>query len=140
MGLLAGDTDDLGSSICTGQAGPALCLCLPQLAPHSELMNTTSPQAHLPIGPKQIVPPSSRTLSLAAHAPVQRLRCPASSLSVIHVRQGRVWLTREGRPEDVFLAAGERWQVAGDATLHLSAEGAEPALLELRIQPWSGQP
>jgi hypothetical protein len=44
-----------------------------------------------------------------------------------------IWLTCEGRPEDVFLAAGEVWSVNGAARLYLNAENAQEALLEIRV-------
>ena len=43
--------------------------------------------------------------------------------AVIRVTAGRLWLTVQGRPDDVWLQAGECWSVPGaDALLWLSAE------------------
>ncbi len=91
--------------------------------------------AHTPVGLEMSRHPHMHTLYLAAGAPVHSLHCPSLSLGEIHVRQGRVWLTQEGLPEDLFLAAGDSWPVAGAAVLHLSAEGDGPAWLELTVQP-----
>ena len=58
----------------------------------------------------------------------------AGGQTELTVRQGFIWLTCEGRPEDVFLAAGEVWSVNGAARLHLNAENGQEALLEIRVR------
>jgi hypothetical protein len=67
-------------------------------------------------------------------APVHLFECPAGGQTELTVRQGFIWLTCEGRPEDVFLAAGEVWSVNGAARLHLNAENGQEALLEIRVR------
>jgi hypothetical protein len=96
------------------------------------------PPPYLIIGP--VVAPSSpqparaetpqRVLRLPP-SPVHLLECPAQSHTELTVRQGLIWLTCEGRPEDVFLSAGEVWSVNGAARLHLNAENGQEALLEI---------
>ena len=47
----------------------------------------------------------------------------ASAGTVIRVTAGRLWLTVQGQPVDVWLQAGESWSVPGaSAVLWLSAE------------------
>ena len=47
----------------------------------------------------------------------------ASAGTVIRVTAGRLWLTVQGQPADVWLQAGESWSVPGaNAVLWLSAE------------------
>ena len=47
----------------------------------------------------------------------------ASAGTVIRVTAGRLWLTVQGQPVDVWLQAGESWSVPGaNAVLWLSAE------------------
>ena len=47
----------------------------------------------------------------------------ASAGTVIRVTAGRLWLTVQGQPLDVWLQAGESWSVPGaNAVLWLSAE------------------
>lgn len=43
--------------------------------------------------------------------------------TVVRVTAGRLWLTVQGRPDDVWLQTGESWRVPGaDVVLWLSAE------------------
>jgi len=67
-------------------------------------------------------------------APVHLLECPARGQTELTVQHGCIWLTCEGLPEDVFLAAGETWSVNGAARLHLNAENGQDALLEIRMR------
>ena len=47
----------------------------------------------------------------------------AKAEAVIRVTAGRLWLTVQGQPHDVWLQAGESWRVPGaNAVLWLSAE------------------
>lgn len=41
---------------------------------------------------------------------------------VIRVTGGRLWLTRQGRAEDLWLRSGECWTVPVNSVLYLSAE------------------
>ena len=41
---------------------------------------------------------------------------------VIRVTGGRLWLTRQGRAEDIWLRTGECWTVPVNSVLYLSAE------------------
>ncbi|WP_077032668.1 DUF2917 domain-containing protein [Pelomonas sp. KK5] len=74
----------------------------------------------------------AQELALPRRGPVQHLDCEAGAAAELLVLEGRVWLTREGWLDDHFLAAGERWTVAGPARLHVSADGGDAALLALR--------
>ncbi|MFY8117495.1 MAG: DUF2917 domain-containing protein [Roseateles sp.] len=68
---------------------------------------------------------------LEAEGRSQALACPAGS--VVQVLRGRIWLTCEGLAEDHFLSAGQfKWQATA-ARLHISAEGREPATLQLML-------
>lgn len=71
----------------------------------------------------------------AAH-PVRALDCEPDGWTELRVLRGRVWLTREGWPQDVFLDAGQHWRVEGAARLHLSAEGESGAQLGVRLRRW----
>ncbi|WCM89398.1 DUF2917 domain-containing protein [Acidovorax sp. NCPPB 3576] len=68
-------------------------------------------------------------------APVQTLACPAHQSAVLEVLQGCAWVTCDGCEEDYFLAAGERLDLPGPATLRVSAEGAQAAWLAWRCGP-----
>jgi hypothetical protein len=43
---------------------------------------------------------------------------------VIRITSGRLWLTLQGQPQDVWLQAGDAWTVPVNSTLWLSAEPA----------------
>lgn len=43
---------------------------------------------------------------------------------VIRVTTGCLWLTLQGRPDDIWLRAGQAWTVPANGTLWLSAEPA----------------
>lgn len=97
-------------------------------------MDTT---AHPPLVPDRAA--GQQLLSLppcaAAPQPVQSLHGRTGQTLLLQVLQGRVWLTREGELQDVFLAAGQCWRGHGAVRLHLSAEGAAGArLLVQRLQ------
>lgn len=47
----------------------------------------------------------------------------------VHCHRGLLWLTIDGRPEDVLLEAGEHWRAPGRACIVLQA--FEPAELTL---------
>lgn len=73
--------------------------------------------------------PSSQLLVLDARGHSQALDCPAGS--ELRVLQGRVWISREGHPEDLFLDSGRCMRLPHRACLHLSAERAQPAWVRL---------
>lgn len=39
-------------------------------------------------------------------------------------RQGCVWVTAAGWPEDIFLSAGDRWTIPGNGLVLVEAEGS----------------
>ncbi|GKS75494.1 DUF2917 domain-containing protein [Acidovorax sp. SUPP950] len=79
--------------------------------------------------------PSATHRTLRPLAPVQTLACPAHQSAVLEVVQGCAWVTCDGCEEDYFLAAGERLDLHGPATLRVSAEGAQAARLAWRCGP-----
>jgi len=87
-----------------------------------------------PSSPRQVLASPAQRLLRLPPAPVQQLECPARGRVELTVRQGCIWLTCEGRPEDVFLATGEAWSVSGAARLHFNAENGQDALLEIRVR------
>ena len=68
-------------------------------------------------------------LVLDARGHSQALDCPANS--GLRILQGRVWISREGAPEDLFLDSGQYLRLHDAARLHLSAEQAAPAWVRL---------
>ena len=55
---------------------------------------------------------------------------------VIRVTAGRLWLTLQGQPDDVWLQAGESWSVPGaNAVLWLSAEPSASFQMAHAIAP-----
>ncbi len=48
--------------------------------------------------------------------------CQLKAECVVRVDTGRLWLTLQGRTNDVWLQAGEAWMLPVDGTLWLSAE------------------
>jgi hypothetical protein len=56
---------------------------------------------------------------LSAQHPVA---CPLKAGCVVRVDTGRLWLTLQGRVNDVWLQTGEAWVLPVDGTLWLSAE------------------
>lgn len=73
--------------------------------------------------------PASQLLVLAASGHSQALDCPAGG--ELRILQGRVWISREGHAEDLFLDSGEVLRLQEAARLHLSAEQAAPAWVRL---------
>lgn len=64
---------------------------------------------------------------------------------VIRVTSGRLWLTRQGSPDDIWLQAGESWTMpVANGTLWLSAEPAAEfqiaQAITLRRRPSLHQP
>ncbi len=47
--------------------------------------------------------------------------------TTVRVLRGRVWITQEGLPDDLFLDAGQRYTFERDGRAILSAEGARQA-------------
>lgn len=98
-----------------------------------EAMNTATPLLDRPLagptGEDLHLPPLT-----GPAGGVRTLDCAAGPAE-LRVRQGRVWLTCEGRPEDHFLSAGQSCRVHGPVRLHLSAEGGHRARVTLRQTP-----
>ena len=51
------------------------------------------------------------------------LRLRGARGTAIEVLSGRVWITEDGRRADRFLGPGNRYQIAGDGLVLVSAEG-----------------
>lgn len=60
------------------------------------------------------------TLSVATEAPLYISDPRGAALRVVH---GKVWITQEGSPDDIFLKAGDAFAFANAGTVVLSAEG-----------------
>lgn len=73
--------------------------------------------------------PASQLLVLAASGHSQAVDCPDPC--ELRVLQGRIWLSREGSPEDLFLDSGQSLRLQAPARLHLSAELGAPAWVRL---------
>jgi hypothetical protein len=99
----------------------------------SPLPYTITRPVFAPSSPRPARAETPQSILRLPPAPVQHLECAAGGHTELTVRQGLIWLTCEGRPEDVFLAAGEVWSVNGAARLYLNAENAQEALLEIRV-------
>jgi len=50
------------------------------------------------------------------------LRLDAARGVTVRVRHGRLWLTEQGLPDDVFLAPGEAWQLRGNGRVVAEAD------------------
>ncbi|WP_313077581.1 DUF2917 domain-containing protein [Melaminivora sp.] len=74
-------------------------------------------------------PPRWRELSLPARQPVHVVEVPRGARLLLQGRGGRVWLTCDGRPDDLFLEAGAQLAVTGPARLRLGAYGDVDARL-----------
>jgi hypothetical protein len=74
-----------------------------------------------------------RCLDLPAAAPAQQLRLRANRRLLVQVSRGCLWLTRDGRPEDIVLQHGQEMQLREAGTYRLSAFG--PA--ETQVLVWS---
>lgn len=126
---------------CPGSTGPVLCLAKNPAGHDSEAMDTTLPSSpsSMPRArpehparsarPRATPLPASQLLVLDARGDSQALDCPAGS--ELRVLQGRVWISREGHPEDLFLDSGQCIRLPCPARLHLSAERAQPAWVRL---------
>jgi hypothetical protein len=103
-------------------------------------MDTTAPHPHVAAPPAGPAPLSLLLAPLGGLHTVHTMDVPAGQDLLLRVRQGRVWLTREGHLEDWFLDAGVPWQATGPLRLHLSAEGGQAATLECRVGPTQAAP
>lgn len=94
-------------------------------------MDTTLPSpTALPSARPSATPlPGSQLLVLEASGHSQALDCPPGS--ELRILQGRVWISREGYAEDLFLDSGQVLRLQEPARLHLSAEQAAPAWVRL---------
>lgn len=45
-----------------------------------------------------------------------------SAKTIVRVQSGRLWLTAQGKSEDIWLCAGDQWEATDATRLHLSAE------------------
>lgn len=61
------------------------------------------------------------TLRLPAGAPCQTLHLAPGELGLLQVRQGRLWLTQDGCPDDWVLGEAQTHPLRGPATYRLSA-------------------
>ena len=66
--------------------------------------------------------------------PVQTLAVRRGETALVEATQGRVWLTRDGQPQDHILEAGQRLAFAGPARLRVSAEGGGAQLRWARVR------
>ena len=55
---------------------------------------------------------------------------------MIRVTHGRLWLTRPGHLDDVWLQAGDCWTLPANGTLWLGAEPAAQFQLARALKPW----
>jgi hypothetical protein len=68
------------------------------------------------------------------------LRVARGEAGTVYCAKGRLWVTRDGTPEDIVVRAGERCAVAtgaviealGDAEINLLTDHSRPALNALR--------
>lgn len=66
------------------------------------------------------------------------LRLRAVRGLVVHGRGGRLWLTEEGSPDDVFLHAGQTYVVAGGGRVVIGAEVDAALALQARTSRHAG--
>ena len=66
--------------------------------------------------------------------PVQTLAVRRGETALVEATQGRVWLTRDGQPQDHILEVGQRLAFAGPARLRVSAEGGGAQLRWARVR------
>ena len=52
----------------------------------------------------------------------QLVALPLPAATTIRVTAGRLWLTCQGRPDDIWLRASERWTADQDCLVWISAE------------------
>jgi len=57
---------------------------------------------------------------------------------LVRVCHGRLWLTRAGHAQDVWLHPGESWMLPATGTIWLSAEPSAQFQLAHVVQPWPG--
>lgn len=55
---------------------------------------------------------------------------------VVRVTHGRLWLTRPGQLDDVWLQAGESWTLPASGQVWIGAEPAAQFQLALAVRPW----
>lgn len=75
--------------------------------------------------------PATHTLQLTLEPlqPVMSLHCRAGQRASLEVLSGRLWLTQQGRSDDLFLEAGQGLTLQGPAVLYAGADGATPLRL-----------
>lgn len=56
--------------------------------------------------------------------------------AVIRVSSGRLWLTVQDQPDDIWLHAGAAWTLPAPGTLWLSAEPAATFQVLVQTSPW----
>jgi len=75
--------------------------------------------------------PASRVLQITLEPgqSVLPLQCRPGQRALLEVLAGRVWITQQGRSNDLFLDAGQGLALQGPAVLYASAEGPTPLRL-----------
>lgn len=68
-------------------------------------------------------------ITLEPGQPVLPLQCRPGQRALLQVLAGRVWITQQGRPNDLFLDAGQGLALQGPALVYASAEGTVPLRL-----------
>jgi len=74
----------------------------------------------------------SQVLTLAVEQAPQALRLRAWESAKLRVRSGRLWLTQDGKPDDLFLVVGQQLLLLGPACYRLGA--LDCAGVELSVQ------
>jgi len=90
----------------------------------------TARTAALPGSQRQTTSPQA--LSLAVEQAPQALRLRAWESAQLRVRSGTVWLTQDGKPDDLFLVVGQQLLLLGPACYRLGA--LDCAGVELSVQ------
>ncbi|MBN9368107.1 MAG: DUF2917 domain-containing protein [Comamonadaceae bacterium] len=85
-----------------------------------------------------LLPPAShftpwQQTALAPRQPVQTLAVRRGETALVEATRGRIWLTRDGQPQDHILEAGQRLAFTGPARLRVSAEGGSAQLRWARV-------
>lgn len=92
-------------------------------------MNTPLPRTEI-----NALPGSQRQhLDLAMAAAAYSLNLRPGQHALLQVTQGRLWLTQDGRPEDIILARGQQWALQTPGHYRLSAFG--PA--DTQVSMWA---
>jgi hypothetical protein len=65
---------------------------------------------------------------LSSKNPLNIVQGKGASLRVLH---GRIWLTQEGSPDDVFLDGGESYTFSRDGKVVITAEGSPRPVAKL---------